>query len=92
MDKYADSTLWHLLSTAREHTAGCNIQAKERIILDLEQARDYALQHNVRQDIINLIEYCLTKAHTIKLYNDRLKLDDQLCDMLNNIVGEDDEA
>jgi hypothetical protein len=88
MAKYNDKYLYRLVSTAREQTAGSDVQDKNVVIQSLTTALNYALKVKAPTEISRKIENCIKMVTKCKLYSDRLAIDDILCGMLNDEIGE----
>lgn len=78
-----------MVNIAREQTAGGNVQPKLTIVNSLEAAHKYALTTGAPLTIIQKLQKCKEKVNAAKTLKDRLEVDDILCGMLNDEIGDE---
>jgi len=78
--------LYYYINRAREATAGSNIQDKETLLKYAKEALQYAVFTGADITIQNKLIQVYELIINIKEYGDRLKPDNILCDILNEML------
>jgi hypothetical protein len=89
MTKYVDPDFYRLVQIAREQCAGDNIQSKYTVQDSITKAIQYAESKEVPQHIRVKLKQCLIDMQNVKTYIQRLKIDDELCALLNSEIAEE---
>jgi hypothetical protein len=88
MSRFNSARLYDLVSTAREQTAGANVQPLSTVAQSLTTAIEYAKHVIAPEELIRKLENCRENVLKAKILKHRLEVDDILCAMLNNEIGE----
>jgi hypothetical protein len=86
MAKYKNDALYRKISDAREATGGCDMHNPIGYITLIQRALNHATSYSAPDTIIIKLRDALRTAEFTNVFENRLKADEILCDIMNNDV------